>query len=111
MRSQRRYDAQFVAEAVEHLKRSDRSMKEVADDLGVNVSTLKYWYDRSVAGKKKQRRGAGVLPKAITDAESPEAKIARLERENAALRQKVDSLETDRAILKKAAAFFAKESE
>jgi hypothetical protein len=40
-----------------------------------------------------------------------EDKLGRLERENAALRKQIDALQMDREILKKAAAFFAKESE
>ena len=51
------------------------------------------------------------MPSVIVGDETPEAKIARLERELAAARHQISSLETDRAILKKAAAFFAKESD
>jgi transposase len=43
--------------------------------------------------------------------ESAEQRVARLERENGRLRKEVESLKMDREILKKAAAFFAKESE
>jgi len=58
-------------------------------------------------GKKPTPGG----PRVDTEAETGEEKVKRLERENAALRKRVDDLEQDRAILKKAAAFFAKESE
>ena len=51
------------------------------------------------------------LPVSDPSTETAEEKIARLEKENAELRRKNASLEMDRAILKKAAAFFAKESE
>jgi transposase len=43
--------------------------------------------------------------------ETPEQRVARLERELDRLRKENESLKTDREILKKAAAFFAKESE
>ena len=49
-------------------------------------------------------------PSSTTQPETPEAKLARLEKENGELRRQVLGLEEDRAILKKAAAFFAKES-
>ncbi|HEY8079335.1 MAG TPA: hypothetical protein VIF62_34630, partial [Labilithrix sp.] len=51
------------------------------------------------------------LPIRNPSAEAPEEKIDRLEREVTELRKENDSLKLDRAILKKAAAFFAKESE
>jgi transposase len=47
----------------------------------------------------------------VPGGETPEDRVHRLERENAKLRKQVERLEEDRAILKKAAAFFAKESE
>jgi transposase-like protein len=43
--------------------------------------------------------------------ETKEQRMARLERENERLRKENESLRTDREILKKAAAFFAKENE
>jgi cell division protein FtsB len=48
---------------------------------------------------------------AAPEKESLEAKASRLERENALLKREVERLEMDREILKKAATFFAKESE
>ena len=57
---------------------------------------------------KRTKKPASAKP---LEAESPDERIARLERENERLQKKVESLETDREILKKAAAFFAKESE
>jgi transposase-like protein len=62
----------------------------------------------SKRSKKARTSKAAAAPGA---AETLEEKVARLERENAELRKQRDSLEMDRAILKKAAAFFAKESE
>ncbi len=62
------------------------------------------------AGKKRksaQRQGVPIAP----TTETAEEKIARLERENARLQKKLDEVELDRAILKKAMAFFAKENE
>ena len=93
----------FVQDAVALMARTDRSFEEVAESLGVTGWTLRRWYNAIVAKKKKTSTRREV-PAVITEAEPPEDKIARLERENAALRKQVENLETDRAILKKAAA-------
>ena len=107
----RSYDKQFIADAVDLLHRSGRPAKQVASDLGVPENTLRYWYYTHVGKPKWKRRGSQSPAVRSGEKETPEQTIARLERENAELRKRVDGLETDRAILKKAAAFFAKESE
>lgn len=109
----RNYDKSFIDDAVALYERSKGSFVEVSQRLGIPTATLRYWYyDRVGHGKKKPKtRRSGEVPSVIVGDETPEAKIARLERELAAARHQIASLETDRAILKKAAAFFAKESE
>jgi transposase len=109
----RNYDKNFIDDAVALYERSNESFVEVAQRLGIPTSSLRYWYyDRVAQGKKKpKKRRGGEVPSVIVGDETTEAKIARLERELAAARHQINSLETDRAILKKAAAFFAKESE
>jgi transposase len=106
-RELRKYTAEFRAEAVALLERDDRTIAQVADDLGVSYNTLNYWYKADRMAKKRKKSGAGSPP---AD-ESDEEKLTRLERENAALRRENESLKMDREILKKAAAFFAKENE
>ena len=102
------YDDEFKANAAAMVARGDRSAVTVASDLGVPLNTLRYWIaSRRMKRKRKGAPPAVAGPTKETDAE----KIARLERENSALRKDVESLRTDREVLKKAAAFFAKESE
>lgn len=108
MRTRPVYTEEFKADAVRLYIDGDRSVREVADALGVSRWTLREWYNVSVASKKKAQKPKLV---AATSNETPERKLARLERENATLRKENDSLKIDREILKKAAAFFAKESE
>jgi transposase-like protein len=60
---------------------------------------------------QQRKKQPGKTPPANPATESPEQRLERLERENERLRKENDSLRTDREILKKAAAFFAKESE
>ena len=103
----KRYTPEFRNEAVALLERDDRTIQQVADDLGVPYNTLSYWY-KSARMAKKRKKTAEARSGA---AEDDKQKLARLERENAALRRENESLKMDRAILKKAAAFFAKENE
>lgn len=113
MRVRRHYDEQFKESTIELLERTDRSFREVSQDLGVSEWTLRDWYNKRAMAKK--RKGKAPTPEAALKVlqrdETPEQRLARLERENAALRREVESLKTDRDFLKKAAAFFAKESE
>jgi transposase len=105
----KQYTSEFRSDAVELCFRGDRSIRQVAADLGVNHWTLRGWYrdEEMRRSKKKVRPQAGTPPKN----ETADEKVARLERENDRLRRVNQQLEMDREILKKAAAFFAKESE
>jgi transposase len=111
----KKYDLSFQEDALALLDRTDRSMNAVAKDLGIPQTTLHGWYRRAVAKKKgklpasKQTPSSAVM--ATSDPPADKERIAQLERELADLRKKNEQLEMDRAILKKAAAFFAKESE
>ena len=109
----RTYPPEFRAEAVALMRRRDCTYSEISKELGVNQHTLRSWYIADAMARKKAKRPHDT-PAPNTEAsarETPEEKVQRLERENAKLRRQVDRLEEDRAILKKAAAFFAKESE
>jgi transposase len=104
------YTPEFRQDAVSLLKNTDRSFKQVAADLGVSIFSLRQWYKDSEVPKKPTKQRKAETAKSHGE-ETPEHKLARLERENAALQKENDSLRMDREILKKAAAFFAKESE
>lgn len=109
VRQKRRYEPGFREQAVELLERTDRGVTEVARSLGVPTATLSYWYVQEMA----RRRGKPKAPPASVPSPTPETlqqKLARLERENASLRRENEDLKLDKEILKKAAAFFAKES-
>jgi transposase len=90
----RGYPPEFRAQAVELYRSSGLSMARVAADLGVSVGALKAWIDQAEIDVG-EREG-------LTSAEREE--LLALRRENRVLRE-------EREILKKAAAFFVKESE
>jgi len=87
------YSDEVREEAVRLVLESKASLPEVAEDLGVSQWTLRGWVN-------KHRQRAGTSSPART--ESVEEENRRLKRELAVLRQ-------EREILKKAAAYFAKE--
>ena len=92
----RTYSDEFKADAVRLVLQEGLSAAGVAKDLGINPNTLHNWVNL----KRTQNIHEGVGPEEIEDKDS---ELARLRRENRILRE-------EREILKKAAAFFAKES-
>ena len=94
-RERRVFSAEFKAEAVRLCKVGDRSIAQVAADLDLTETALREWVKRSDIDV-----GSGP-PGALTSDERTE--LAQLRRENKRLLM-------EREILKKAAAFFAKES-
>ena len=99
MGRQSKYSLEFREQAVELVRASDKTVAEVARDLSINDTTLGNWVKADNAERGVPDR-SGLLP--LTAAER--AELTRLRRENA-------KLKVEREILKKAAAFFAKESE
>lgn len=94
-RKRRSFSAEFKAEAVRLCKVGDRSVREVAKDLDLTETALREWVKRGDVDAGKGPPGA----------------LATAEREElASLRKQVKRLEMEREILKKAAAFFAKEN-
>ena len=114
----RRYDQVFRESALALVERSNRAMTAIAEDLGVPPATLRYWYKQAEMAKKgklaQRARKGSTAPMTLSNSNPPSSdqeRIAQLEREVAALQKENEELKMDRAILKKAAAFFAKESE
>jgi transposase len=107
----KRYTEEFRSDAVNLVRRGDRSFKQVAEDLGVSVWSLRHWYNQEEMAKKPKKSGSVSTQRIAPADETPEQRVARLEKQVSKLQKENESLRTDREILKKAAAFFAKESE
>jgi transposase len=105
------FTQEFKEDAVRLLERTGRSYSQVAADLGISYWTLRNWYKDLRMGKRLKKRSPAKAAVAPVTGETLEEKVGRLERENVQLRKENDELQMDRAILKKAAAFFARESE
>lgn len=93
-RTRRPYPPEVRREAV-LLVRSGRSVKDVAESLGCNDQSLHIWVKQDQLDRKKRDDG-------LTSAERDE--LRKLRRENVRLKH-------EREILKRAAAFFAAETE
>lgn len=104
------YTEEFKNDAVNLLRTTDRTAREVSQSLGVSTCSLRAWYKKSEMAKRSKKGQPSPRPAALGK-ETAAQRLARLDRENVALRKEVDSLRMDREILKKAAAFFAKENE
>jgi len=93
-RARRRFDDDFKAQAVRLVLDEGKSVRAAARDLDLTETALREWVNRARANRTHGRTG-------LTTAERDE--LARLRKENRVLREEHD-------ILKKAAAFFAKQS-
>jgi transposase len=92
-RRQSPYPPEFREEAVRLVRTSGRPLPEIAAELGVNDQTLRNW-----------------LFAANADPSPPEVLSPDDREELNRLRRRVKVLEQERDILKKAAAWFAKET-
>ncbi len=94
MQQQRRFTKEFEDEAVRLVRTSGRTQREIAEDLGIGLSTLARWIGRS-------RDRAADAPVGLAPPDMA-TELKRLRRENEILRH-------ERDILKRATVIFARE--
>ncbi len=93
--SNRRYTAEFKAEAVKQIIERGYSVQEVSRRLGVSSHSLYKWVKDHTQ---------------LTDPSPDQGRLSQLEAENAKLREALERAEEERDILKKATAYFARQS-
>lgn len=98
MRKRRSFTVEFKREAVRQLEAGDVTPSELARELGIPRNKLYRWKDE-LADK-----GSAAFPHSPTKKQSTD-----LAEENARLKKELEQAKEDVDILKKAAAFFAKE--
>ena len=92
-RKPQRYSPEFKRDAVALVVSSGRPIKEVARELGISDTTLGNWVRADPTGSKSEKGAAHDV-----------------DEETKRLRRRVAELEKEREILKRAMAFWVKES-
>lgn len=100
-KKQRKYTKEFKTEAVK-LAISSSSVSSTAKELGLPAPTLHTWVT--------QAKNIGEQAYALPTGEKGSINVSEVLEENRALRKRLARLEQEKEILKKAAAYFAKES-
>jgi transposase len=95
-KARRTFTREFKLEAIKRITEQGRSLIEVSRDLEIGESTLRSWKQALTAEGDRALPGKGNLPVL-------EEELRRLRAEN-------KRLQMERDILKKATAFFARES-
>ena len=86
------YDRQFKLDVVEHYLASKKTIRQIADNFGINHKTLYAWIKEYKTNGIESFRGQGI-PKASNE-------------ELLALKKELADVKMERDILKKAAAIF-----
>ena len=94
-----KYSQEFRDSTVQLILNNSESVVKVSNDLDINTKTLYHW----VRMYKKEHNIPNLNATSSTTHESAEEELKRLRRENKILKQ-------ERDILKKATAYFAKET-
>ncbi len=92
-RSRRKFSDEFKRDAVEIVRSSDKSIAEVARELGIYDSSLGSWVRQDQVDRGERQGLTG----------DDRSRLSELERENARLRM-------ERELLKRAVAFWVRES-
>jgi transposase len=95
MKERKQFTEEFKAGAVRLVTEQGRTIADAARSLGISPWAMSRWVKAAKAEGADAFRGQG--------------QRTPLEHENFELRQKVKQLEEERAILKKAAAYFARD--
>ncbi len=96
MGTRRQFSREFKLEAVKLVKERGVSVAQAGRDLDVHENVLRKWVREAALDSQQAFPGQGVM-------KPEQAELERLRKENAKLRM-------ERDLLKKAAAYFAKES-
>ncbi len=97
MKQRKQYTKEFKEGAARLVTEQGRTLSDAAESLGISPWTLSRWVKAAKSAGADAFRGHG--------------QRTALEQENFELRQRIKQLEEERAILKKAATYFARHVE
>lgn len=95
-RARRKFTAEYKAEVVRLVRDGGKTVRQVSRDLDLTETAVRHWVSQAATDAGQGSTGA------LTTAERQELSL---------LRREVRQLRMEREILKKATAFFAKESQ
>jgi transposase len=102
-RPRRAFTAEFKAEIVELCRRGDRAVGQVSRDFDVTETAVRDWVRQAAIDAGAGAAGGPVTPASGGLTSDERAELARLRRENRRLQEDVD-------ILRRATAFFVRET-
>lgn len=104
-RKYQRYTQEFKLEAIRLMEETDKPVVQLARDLGLRVNQIYKW-KKQLEDKQDQafKRTRKASQDKVVDEVDKDAEIK-------ALKQRIERLEAEKDILKKAATYFAKELE
>ncbi|TCM58040.1 transposase [Acinetobacter calcoaceticus] len=92
------YTTEFKAEAIKLIETNNGNVSETARQLGISMQTLSNWLNKAKSGRL---RGTAQY----------NSELNQIIEENKKLKQQLKIAEMEKEFLKKAAAYFAKESQ
>jgi len=101
-RKYQRYTQAFKLEAIRLMAESEKPITQVARELGIRVNQIYKWK------KQLEEKTTGAFSRTPQQSDTP-VEVADKDAEIKALKERIERLEAEKDILKKAAAYFAKE--
>ncbi|ALG84910.1 transposase [Gordonia phthalatica] len=116
--ARKHYDEEFRRNAVDLYETTPgATVRSIAGDLGIERGTLRGWLDKYGTGRKTGADGTPTTSPLhrrttdeVPDGETPEEELVRLRARVRALEVETTKLTTEREILRKAAKYFAGET-
>jgi len=104
-RKYQRYTQEFKLEAIRLMSEAEKPVAQIARELGVRVNQIYKWK------KQVEEKSSNAFSRTAKDPKVEEMVVTGKDAEIQALKLQVERLEAEKYILKKAAAYFAKELE
>jgi len=102
-RKYQRYTQEFKLEAIRLMSEADKPVAQLARELGIRVNQIYKWK------KQLEEKSSNVFSRTRKESTKDDSVSTDKDAEIKALKLQVERLEAEKDILKKAAAYFAKE--